>query len=122
MYPIETLGALRIFSSAGRLDSAFTGKDAKFAASFLDGSGLVERIDKSFVRTALSPSIASVLTGFVDPHAALFAAINSGSRCVHRDIAFTELFARVGGVLAVLRGVTNILVVGGAGADTVGFR
>ncbi len=75
MYPIETLGALRIFSSAGRLDSAFTGKDAKFAASFLDGSGLVERIDKSFVRTALSPSIASVLTGFVDPHAALFAAI-----------------------------------------------
>jgi uncharacterized membrane protein YphA (DoxX/SURF4 family) len=32
------------------------------------------------------------------------------------------LFTRLGATLAIVRAVTNILVVGGAGADTVGFN
>lgn len=32
------------------------------------------------------------------------------------------LFTRLGGTLAIVRAVTNILVAGGAGADTVGFN
>ncbi len=32
------------------------------------------------------------------------------------------LFTRLGGVVCVLRAVTNILVGGGAGADTIGFN
>ncbi|MEO7030551.1 MAG: TQO small subunit DoxD [Acidobacteriaceae bacterium] len=113
---------LRIISSLAWLDSALIGKDAKLSASFLSGAGLVQSITEKFMHTAVTSGVADLLQNFVLPHAQVFAVL----------IAFTDLaigvslalglFTRVGGALAILRATTNILVAGGAGADTVGFN
>ena len=112
--------ALRIVTSFAWLDSALIGKDAKFAPDFLSGSGLATRVSTTFVHTALVP--AAVLREVVLPHAQAFAvAIALGDLAIGVSLLF-GLFARAGGALCIARAIVNILIVGGAGADTVGYN
>jgi uncharacterized membrane protein YphA (DoxX/SURF4 family) len=118
---VPAIAMLRIFTSYGWLASAFTGKDAKWAPSFIDGSALVDRIHTTFVLTAV-PGVADVLTAVVVPHAAIFAvSIALGDTFAGLSLLF-GFATRLGGVVSALRAFTNILVAAGAGADAVGFN
>jgi hypothetical protein len=54
-HPVGAVVFLRMMSSLAWLDSAFIGKDAKFAPTFLSGAGLADVVTKKFVHTALTP-------------------------------------------------------------------
>ena len=116
------IAVLRIGSSLAWLESAFVGKDAKFAASFLSGAGLVERIHGTFVHTAASPRIAELLQAVVVPHAQLFAVLLAAGDAIAGISLALGLYARFGGALAILRALTNIAVAAGAGPDTIGYN
>lgn len=114
------LAVLRILNSYNWLNGAFVGKDAKFAADFLSGDGLISRINGGFVHTAINSGVASWLTNTVVPHASMFAwMLALGEACVGFSLLL-GLFTRVGGFFAVLQGLVNIIVVFGGGADTIG--
>ena len=56
------------------------------------------------------------------PNSQIFAlAIGFGDLAIGISLSL-GLFTRLGSVLAILRALTNILVAGGAGPDTVGFN
>lgn len=113
---------LRMMSSLAWLDSAFVGKDAKFSATFLSGAGLADSITQKFIHTALTSGVANVLQNVVLPHAATFAwLIALGDLAIGLSLSL-GLFTRLGGALAIARALTNILVAGGAGPDTIGFN
>jgi uncharacterized membrane protein YphA (DoxX/SURF4 family) len=113
---------LRMMSSLAWLDSAFVGKDAKFAPAFLSGAGLVDVITQKFVHTALTPTVVNVLQNIVLPNATIFASLIAfGDLAIGLSLSL-GLFTRLGGTLAIVRAITNILVAGGAGADTIGFN
>lgn len=125
LYINHAVGAvvfLRIMSSLAWLDSAFVGKDAKFSAAFLSGAGLADVITQKFVHTALTPTIVNVLRNIVLPHAAIFAPLIAFSDLAAGVSLSLGLFTRLGGAIAIVRAITNILVAGGAGADTIGFN
>jgi uncharacterized membrane protein YphA (DoxX/SURF4 family) len=116
------LAMLRVLSSYSWLSGVFWGKDAKFHADFLDGSGLAQRIVDpvhGFIHTALTPRIAALLHDTVLPHAARFACMIALSELVIGISMLLGLLARLGGVLAILRAMTNILVAGGGSPDAV---
>jgi uncharacterized membrane protein YphA (DoxX/SURF4 family) len=111
---------LRVISSLAWLDSALVGKDANSA--FLSGVELAKRIGETFVFTAVTPGVSALLRNVVLPHAQFFAIlIGFGDFAIGISLSL-GLFTRLGGMLAILRAVTNILVAGGAGPDTVGFN
>lgn len=75
-----------------------------------------------FAHTAVAPWVSSLLTGAVVPHASLFAwLIALGHSGVGLSLLL-GLFARLGGAGAIVLGITNILVAGGApnATDTIG--
>ncbi len=113
---------LRILSSFAWIDSAFIGKNAKLAPAFVHGPGLAQRIHDTFVHSALDPRIAHLLTTVVAPHAALFAALIAIADVAIGASLLLGLLTRFGSAVAITRAVTNILVAGGLGADTVGFN
>jgi TQO small subunit DoxD len=113
---------LRMMSSLAWLDSAFIGKDAKLAPTFLSGAGLAEVITKKFVHTALTPAITDILQNIVLPNAAIFALLIAfGDLAIGISLSL-GLLTRLGGMLAIMRAITNILAAGGAGPDTIGFN
>jgi thiosulfate dehydrogenase (quinone) large subunit len=113
---------LRLISSLAWLDSALVGQDAKLSYGFLSGVELAKRIGETFVYTAVTPGVATVLRNVVLPHAQVFAiAIGLGDVVIGISLSL-GVFTRLGSVLAILRALTNILVAGGAGPDTVGFN
>ena len=72
--------------------------------------------------TAVTPGVSALLRNVVLPHAQIFAIlIGLGDFAIGISLSL-GLFTRLGGMLAILRAVTNILVAGGAGPDTVGFN
>lgn len=114
--------ALRLVSSVAWLDSALIGKDAKLAPGFLSGAGLAQRVHDTFVHTALTPAIATLLRGFVLPHPQVFAvAIAAADLVIGLSLAL-GLLTRVGAAVEIARAVVNILIGGGAGTDTIGFN
>lgn len=121
------LAVLRILSSYSWLSGAFSGKDAKFSPDFLSGAGLAMRITdplNGFAHTAVTPSIARLLTGTVLPHAQLFAWLIALSELAIGASMLLGLFARLGGLLAIVRALANILVAGhsSSGAETIGHN
>jgi hypothetical protein len=111
-----------MMSSLAWLDSAFVGKDAKFASTFLSGAGLADVITQKFVHTALTPTVVDVLQKIVMPHATIFALLIAfGDLAIGLSLSL-GLFTSLGGALAIVRAITNILVAGGAGPDTIGFN
>ncbi len=111
-----------MLSSLAWLDSALVGKDAKLAPDFLSGSGLSERVATTFVHTALSPALAAFLRDVVAPHAQTFAVLIAVADLAIGISLFFGFLTRLGGLLAIVRAVTDILIVGGAGTDTIGFN
>ena len=109
-------------SSLAWLDSALVGKDAKLAPDFLSGAGLSERVATTFVHTALSPALAAFLRDTVAPHAQTFAVLIAVADLAIGISLFFGFLTRLGGSLAIARAVTNVLIVGGAGTDTIGFN
>ena len=72
--------------------------------------------------TAVTPGVSALLRNVVLPHAQIFAIlIGFGDLAIGISLSLGH-FTRLGGMLAILRAVTNILVAGGAGPDTVGFN
>jgi thiosulfate dehydrogenase (quinone) large subunit len=119
-----SLALLRALSSYSWLTGALKGQDAKFTSHFLSGSGLAERINdpqKGFAHTAVSSDIANFLTGTVVPHASLFAWMIALSELMIGLSLLLGLFARLGGLGAILRAITNVLV-GGAAPETLGHN
>ena len=112
---------LRIVSSLAWLDSALIGPDAKLSPTFMSGAGLDTRITETFVHTG-APGVANLLQSVVLPHAQIFAGLLGFGDLAIGISLFLGLFTRLGGAFAILRALTNILVVGGAGADTQGFN
>jgi hypothetical protein len=108
---------LRIMSSLAWLDSAFVGKDAKLTAAFLSGTRFAD-----FVHTAVTPTVVNLLQNIVLPHAKIFALLIASADLAIGLSLSLGLFTRLGGTLAIVRAITNILVAGGAGADTIGFN
>jgi uncharacterized membrane protein YphA (DoxX/SURF4 family) len=113
---------LRIVTSLAWLDSAFVGKDAKVSAEFLSGSGLVKAVNEKFLHFAITPGVADALRTVVLPHAQLFAILIAVADLATGLSLSLGLLTRVGCAIAILRAMTNILVAGGAGPDTVGFN
>ncbi|HZL33865.1 MAG TPA: TQO small subunit DoxD [Tepidisphaeraceae bacterium] len=119
-----SLALLRALSSYSWLSGALVGKDAKFNPGFLNGSGLAQRITKpatGFAHTALTDGVASFLTGTVVPHASLFAWMIALSELAIGLSLLFGIFARLGGLVAIIRAITNVLVAGSA-ADVVGHN
>ncbi len=114
--------ALRIVSSFAWLQSALLGADAKLAPDFLGGAGLVKRVSGTFAHTALTPDVAHLLQATVLPHPQLFAFLLGFGDLAIGALLLLGLFTRLGGALEIVRAVINILVAGGAGADTIGFN
>ena len=113
---------LRVISSLAWLDSAFVGKDAKLSAAFLSGVELTKKVNETFIHTAVAPGVSALLRGVVLPNAQIFAImIGFGDLAIGISLLF-GLFTRLGSALAIMRAVTNILVAGGTGPDTVGFN
>lgn len=113
---------LRVISSLAWLDSAFVGKDAKLSAAFLSGGELVKKVNETFIHTAVTPGVSALLRNVVEPNAQIFAImIGVGDLAIGVSLLFGFL-TRLGGTFAIMRAVTNILVAGGAGHDTVGFN
>ena len=113
---------LRIVSSLAWLDSALVGKDAKLAPDFLSGAGLNQRVASTFVHTALSPALAAFLRDTVAPHPQTFAVLIAvGDLAIGVSLLF-GLLTRLGGAFAIVRAIANVLIVGGAGTDTIGFN
>jgi uncharacterized membrane protein YphA (DoxX/SURF4 family) len=113
---------LRVISSLAWLDSALIGKDAKLSAMFLSGEGLAKTVTEKFMHTAVTPGVATLLQNVVVPHAQVFAIlIGFGDLAIGLSLLL-GLFVRIGGIFAILRAVTNILIAGGAGSDTIGFN
>lgn len=113
---------LRVISSLAWLDSALVGKDAKLSYAFLSGVELAKRIGETFLFTAVTPGVSALLRNVVLPHAQLFAIlIGFGDFAIGISLSL-GLFTRLGGLLAIFRAVTNILVAGRAGPDTIGFN
>ncbi len=84
--------------------------------------GLADAVTLKFVHTALTPTVVNVLQNIVLPHATIFALLIAfGDRAMGLSL-FLGLLARLGGALAIVRAITNILVAGGAGPDTIGFN
>jgi uncharacterized membrane protein YphA (DoxX/SURF4 family) len=122
LHAVGAIVFLRIMSSLAWLDSALVGKDAKFAPAFLNGAGLADVITQKFVHTALTPGVVNVLQNIILPQVAIFAPLIAiGDLAIGLSLSL-GLFTRLGGALAILRAITNILVAGGAGADTIGFN
>ena len=113
---------LRVISSLAWLDSAVIGKDAKMSSAFLSGDGLAERVTETFIHTAVTPGVASFLQNVVLPHVQICAVLIAFGDLVIGISLMLGFLTRVGGCLAIARAVTNILVVGGAGPDTIGFN
>ncbi len=113
---------LRILSSLAWLDSAFVGKDAKLSPAFLSGVGLTKVVIEKFLHTAIFPWVVDLLHTLVLPHAQLFAVLIAVTDAAIGILLVLGLFTRLGGALAILRAVTNILIAGGAEVDTVGFN
>jgi len=109
-------------SSLAWLDSAFVGKDAKLSPTFLSGVGLTKVVMEKFLHTAIFPWVADLLQNVVLPHAQLFAVLIAVTDTAIGVLLVLGLFTRLGGALAILRAMTNILIAGGAGADTVGYN
>ena len=118
------LALLRALSSYSWLSGALMGSDAKLRPDFLSGSGLVARItdpEKGFAHTALTDGLSSFLTGTVVPHASFFAwSIALSELAIGLSLLF-GIFARLGGLLAIFRAVTNVLIAG-AKPDTLGHN
>jgi hypothetical protein len=71
------------------------------------------------VLAGVTPGVSALLRNVVLPHAQIFAIlIGVGDLAIGISLSL-GLFTRLSGMLAILRGVTNILVAGGAGPDTV---
>ena len=113
---------LRMFSSLAWLISAFVGKDAKLAPSFLSGAGLAQRVSDTFVHSAIAPFVSDLLRNVVLPHAQLFAIfIAAGDLAIGVSLSL-GLFTRAGGMLAIVRALMNIAIAGKLGMDTLGFN
>ena len=118
----EAVVALRVVSSLAWLQSALVGKDAKLAPSFLNGAGLAERAGGAFSHTAIAPWVVTFLHDVVVPHAQVFALLVAfGDLAIGISLAL-GLFARAGAAGEIARCAVNVLVAGGAGADTIGFN
>ena len=113
---------LRVGSSLAWLDSAFVGKDAKWAPSFLSGAGLAERIRDTFAHSAATPQVAALLRDVVLPHAQIFAVLIAVGDSIAGICLFLGLFARLGGAVAILRACVNVAVAAGMGADAIGYN
>jgi uncharacterized membrane protein YphA (DoxX/SURF4 family) len=113
---------LRVLSSLAWLDRAFVGKDASVAPAFMHGGALAARIGGTFVHTALDSRLAQLLTWYVAPHAALFALLVAAADVAAGASLALGLFVRLGAAVAIVRAAVNILVAGGAGADTIGYN
>jgi uncharacterized membrane protein YphA (DoxX/SURF4 family) len=115
IFAAGSLALLRALSSYSWLTGALLGKDAKFRSDFLSGAGLVDRINKpitGFAHTALTSDISSFLTTTVVPHASFFAWLIALSEFAIGLSLLLGIFARLGGIAAILRATTNILVAG----------
>jgi len=118
------LALLRVLSSYSWLSGALIGSDAKLRPDFLSGSGLVARItdpEKGFAHTALTEGLSSFLTGTVVPHASLFAWMIALSELTIGLSLLLGIFSRLGGLLAIVRAITNVLIAG-AKPDTLGHN
>lgn len=113
---------LRVLSSLAWIDSAFVGKDAKFAPAFINGTDLATRVNHTFVHTALDSRIAQLLTLYVAPHAAIFALLIAVADAAIGISLALGLLVRLGAAIAIARALVNIAVAGGAGPDTIGYN
>lgn len=116
----NSLAFLRIFACYPWISGAFYGRDAKVSAEFIFGNGLVERINEGFIHTAINPGMVSFLTGTVIPHASVFAFMLALGEVAAGFSFLLGLFTRLGGVIAVLHSVVNILVLWNAGPEATG--
>lgn len=115
-----SLALLRVLACYPWISGAFYGRDAKVSIDFIFGNGLVERINEGFIHTAINSGMVSFLTSTVIPHASLFAFMLALGEVVAGFSFLLGLFTRLGGVVAVMHSVVNILVLWHAGPEAIG--
>ncbi|MGY5955454.1 TQO small subunit DoxD domain-containing protein [Kosakonia sp. BK9b] len=114
------LSILRILACYPWLSGAFYGKDAKVSIDFIFGNGLIERINDGFIHTAIGPGMVSFLTDIVVPHASIFAFMLALGEMAAGFSFLFGLFSRLGGFIAILHSVVNLLVLWNTGPETFG--
>ncbi|ECA5827046.1 DoxX family protein [Salmonella enterica] len=115
-----SLAVLRILACYPWISGAFYGRDAKVSMNFIFGNGLIERINEGFIHTAINAGMVSFLTSTVVPHASLFALMLALGEVAAGFSFLSGLFTRLGGIIAILHSVVNILVLWHAGPEVIG--
>ncbi|QPR27569.1 hypothetical protein I6G97_14255 [Edwardsiella hoshinae] len=124
-YPMSALMALSVLRIAGSwnwINGAFLGTDAKSSLAWLSGSGLVERIGGAggFAAKAMYPWVGDFITHDIATHPVFWAFFIFLAYAVPGISLCLGLFTRVGGLVAMLAALMNLLAAGGNGADTIG--
>ncbi|MFV4847146.1 TQO small subunit DoxD [Edwardsiella tarda] len=124
-YPMSAMLALSVLRIAGSwnwINGAFFGADAKSSLAWLSGSGLVERIGGAggFAAKAMYPWVGDIITQDIATHPTFWAFFIFLAYAVPGISLCLGLFTRVGGLVAILASLMNLLAAAGNGADTIG--
>lgn len=119
---IISIAALRIMTSWNWINGAFFGTDSKASPDWLSGEGLLERISgpDGFAAKALYPFVGDFIRDIMTQNPCFWAWFIFLVYAIAGISLFLGLFTRLGGLVAILAGIMNILAAGGNGADTIG--
>ncbi len=114
--------ALRIMSSWNWINGAFFGTDAKVDAHWLSGEGLIERIggDHGFGTMALYDWMGNFINHDMTLAPAFWAWFIFLAYAWAGISLLFGFLTRLGGLVAILAALMNLLGAGGNGADTIG--
>jgi uncharacterized membrane protein YphA (DoxX/SURF4 family) len=122
MGAVVALVALRILTSWPWINGAFFGSDSKVGSYFLSGAFLKARISgpTGFAAHSLYPSVGHFVATTIYDNASFWAWIIFLGEATAGILLMLGLFTRIGGLVASLSALANLLAAAGGGADTIG--
>jgi uncharacterized membrane protein YphA (DoxX/SURF4 family) len=119
---VVALVALRILTSWPWVNGAFFGADSKVGSYFLSGAFLKARISgpMGFAAHSLYPSIGHFVATTIYDNASFWAWIIFLGEATAGILLLLGLLTRIGGLIAALSALANLLAAAGGGADTIG--
>jgi uncharacterized membrane protein YphA (DoxX/SURF4 family) len=119
---VVALVALRILTSWPWINGAFFGSDSKVGSYFLSGAFLKARISgpTGFAAHSLYPSVGHFVATTIYDNASFWAWIIFLGEATAGILLLLGLFTRIGGLVAALSALANLLAAAGGGADTIG--
>ncbi|MDQ2849494.1 TQO small subunit DoxD [Dermatophilaceae bacterium Sec6.4] len=119
---VVALVALRILTSWPWVNGAFFGADSKVGSYFLSGAFLKARISgpTGFAAHSLYPRIGHFVATTIYDNASFWAWIIFLGEAAAGISLLLGLLTRIGGLVAALSALANLLAAAGGGADSIG--